>query len=147
MGHDYSEKRLAELLQLNITNTGYSAEVLLALRVIVGHLAEGCASNLFIVRRRALYTASACEGILPGVVRDLVLAAARAAGLLVHEGRVRVVRLQRADEAFLTSSLRAVRPLVRYAGRPIGNGEPGPITAMLGRAVARSRRRTSVDDA
>ena len=112
-----------------------------------GHLAEGCASNLFVVRRRALYTPGEGEGILPGVVRDLVLAAAREAGLLVHEGRVRVVRLERADEAFLSSSLRAVRPLVRFEGRPVGNGAPGPISELLADAVQRSRRRTFRDDA
>jgi branched-chain amino acid aminotransferase len=111
-----------------------------------GHLAEGCASNVFIVRRRALYTAREGEGVLPGVVRDLVLQAARRAGLSVHEGRVRMVRLERADEAFLTSSLRAVRPLIAFDGRPIGDGRPGPITAMLGHAVEALRRRTSTAD-
>ena len=33
-----------------------------------GHLAEGCSSNLFVVRRRAVFTPGARDGILPGIV-------------------------------------------------------------------------------
>jgi branched-subunit amino acid aminotransferase/4-amino-4-deoxychorismate lyase len=104
-----------------------------------GHLAEGCASNLFVVRGGSLFTPSERDGILPGVVRGLVLAAARRLGLPVHEGRLRLPRLERAAEAFLTSSVRGVRPLVRFEGRPVGRGEPGPLTRRIAAEVERVR--------
>ena len=104
-----------------------------------GHLAECCTSNLFVVRHRVVYTASVRDGVLPGTVRRLAIAAARQAGLQVHEGRIRLKRLEQADEAFLTSSLRGVRPLVRFEGKPVGSGSPGAITRRIGEAVARAR--------
>ena len=110
-----------------------------------GHLTEGCTSNLFVVHRRRLFTPALRDGILPGVVRALALDAARGLPLVVHEGKLRVPRLLGADEAFLTSSLRGVRPLVRVDGRPIGNGEPGPLTRAIATALASRRRRTSSD--
>ena len=111
-----------------------------------GHLTEGCTSSLFVVHRRRLFTPGLRDGILPGVVRALALGAARALRLVVHEGKLRVPRLLVADEAFLTSSLRGVRPLVRVDGRPIGNGEPGPLTAAIAAALVSRRRRSSPDD-
>jgi len=112
-----------------------------------GHLAEGCTSNLFVVQQGKLFTPGVGEGILPGVVRGLALAAARGLGLPVHEGRVRLVRLERAGEAFLTSSLRGLRPLVRFRGRPVGSGRPGPLTGRIAARVAQARRTGQISPA
>lgn len=104
-----------------------------------GHLLEGCASNLFLVRGRGVFTASPREGILPGTTRAHALDAARALGLSIHEGRVRMERLLHAEEAFLTSSLKGVRPLVAVDGRRVGSGAPGRITLEIARRVAEAR--------
>jgi branched-subunit amino acid aminotransferase/4-amino-4-deoxychorismate lyase len=104
-----------------------------------GHLVEGCASNLFVVRHARLYTPSPADGILAGVVREIVLDVARSVGLVVHEGRLRLRRLERADEAFLTSSVRGVRPLVALGGSPVGPGRPGPWTRRIREEVGRRR--------
>jgi branched-subunit amino acid aminotransferase/4-amino-4-deoxychorismate lyase len=108
-----------------------------------GHLAEGCTSNLFVVDGRKLFTPSVRDGILPGVVRGLVLPAARVLGFLVHEGKLRPPRLGRAREAFLTSSLCGVRPLVRVDGRALGGGVPGAATRRIAAEVDKLRERTS----
>jgi len=105
-----------------------------------GHLAEGCTSNLFLVDGSRVLTPRPGEGILPGIVRGLALAAARNLGLAVHEGRVKLQKLERAREAFLTSSVRGVRPLVRYGNRPLGGGSPGPTTLKIVEEVANLRR-------
>lgn len=105
-----------------------------------GHLAEGCSSSIFVVWRRKLFTPSLRDGILPGVTRSIVLEAARSTGMVVHEGKVRLVRLKTADEAFLSSSVRGIRPLVRFEGRAVGDGEPGPITRALAENVWSLRR-------
>jgi len=107
-----------------------------------GHLAEGCTSNVFVVHGGKLFTPALREGILPGVVRGLALAAARRLKLHVHEGKLRLPRLRAASEAFLTSSLRAVRPLVRFEGRPVGKGRSGPLTQRIAAEVATRRRAT-----
>jgi branched-chain amino acid aminotransferase len=104
-----------------------------------GRFAEGCTSNLFVIRDRRLHTPSEREGILPGIVRAAALDAARKIGLCVHEGRVRWKRLLGAREAFLTSSLRGIRPLVRLEGKPVGDGTPGAVTRRIAAEVARIR--------
>jgi branched-subunit amino acid aminotransferase/4-amino-4-deoxychorismate lyase len=105
-----------------------------------GHLTEGCTSNLFLVHHRKVYTPAVGEGILAGVVRERAICAARALGMSVHEGRIRLRRLEQAHEAFLTSSLRGVRPLVRFEGRAVGDGAPGAVTRAVAIEVARLRR-------
>jgi branched-chain amino acid aminotransferase len=104
-----------------------------------GHLTEGCSSNLFVVEPGKLFTAAVRDGILPGVVRGLTLAAAKALGFSVHEGKLRLKRLESAREAFLTSSLRGIRPLVTYNGRQVGGGAPGAATRALAEEVDRMR--------
>jgi branched-subunit amino acid aminotransferase/4-amino-4-deoxychorismate lyase len=104
-----------------------------------GRFAEGCTSNLFVIRGRQLHTPSEREGILPGIVRSAALGAARKMGLSVHEGCVRWKRLAGADEAFLTSSVRGIRPLVRLEGKPVGGGTPGTVTRRIAAEVARIR--------
>lgn len=108
-----------------------------------GHLAEACTSNVFLVRRGRLFTPGEGDGILPGTVRRRVFEAAKGLGVHVHEGRVRVPRLAAADEVFLSSSLRGLRPVLAVDGRPVGTGRPGAWTAKLGDEVDRLRRAAS----
>lgn len=104
-----------------------------------GHLAEACTANLFVVQGRRLFTPRPQDGILPGVVRGQVLEAARGLGFLVHAGKLRLPRLERASEAFLTSSVAGVRPLVKLDGRDVGRGVPGTATRRLAAEVERHR--------
>jgi branched-chain amino acid aminotransferase len=92
------------------------------------------------VQRRKLFTPGPRDGILCGIVRGMVLRAAAEEGLPVHEGKVRLRRLEQADEAFLTSSVRGLRPLILYEDGPVGTGRPGPVTRALAERVARMRR-------
>jgi len=105
-----------------------------------GHLAEGCSSSIFVVWRKTIFTPAVRDGILPGVTRAIALEAARTLGIVIHEGKVRLKRLETAHEAFLSSSVRGVRPLVRFEGRPVGRGLPGPITRAIADRVAALRK-------
>lgn len=104
-----------------------------------GHLTEACSANLFLVRSGALFTARLSDGILAGTVRSRVIEAAGALGFHVHETKVRVPALRRADEAFLSSSVRGIRPLISVDGVPIGQGQPGRGTRRIAEEVARRR--------
>jgi branched-subunit amino acid aminotransferase/4-amino-4-deoxychorismate lyase len=103
-----------------------------------GHLSEGCTSNVFVISGRKLFTPAPRDGILPGVTRVRVLAAARQLGLAVHEGKVRLKRLERAGEAFLSSSVRGIRPLVMVDGKKVRDGQPGPVTRAIAERVRAS---------
>jgi branched-chain amino acid aminotransferase len=96
-----------------------------------GHLAEGSSSNLFVVREGRLLTPPPEDGILLGITRGLVLELARAAALPAAEQPLAPDDLRRADEAFLTSTLKGVLPIRRCDGWPIREGRPGPVTRSL----------------
>lgn len=96
-----------------------------------GLLAEGTASNLFLVLRGRLVTPDLESGILPGIIRQVVLELAGEVALPCEERQVTPEELFKADEAFLTNSLMGVMPLTLVDGRPVGDGAPGSVTAML----------------
>jgi branched-subunit amino acid aminotransferase/4-amino-4-deoxychorismate lyase len=64
--------------------------------------------------------------VLPGVTRGFVLSLGTAT-----EGEFDLADLLAADEAFLTSSVREVMPIVAVDGAAIGDGRPGPAAARL----------------
>lgn len=97
-----------------------------------GALREGTTSSLFLVRDGSLYTVPTI-GILPGVTRRIVLDLAFRAGIRTIERPLHAQDLFEGDEAFLTSSLQEIVPLVHVDNRPIGEGKPGPVTRQLQR--------------
>lgn len=99
-----------------------------------GELREGATSNVFLVRGGRLWTPRLEAGILAGITRDVVLELADRAGVAVVQDVLFPSDLYRAQEAFITSSLREVLPVVRADGAPIGDGAVGGITAGLLRA-------------
>jgi branched-chain amino acid aminotransferase len=107
-----------------------------------GQILEGASSNLFIVKDGKVRTPEPQPGILVGITRATVISAAAEEGIAFEEGEVRPADLYGADEAFLTSSIREVMPVVVAEGRTIGAGVPGPITKRLHlgylRAVSRA---------
>ncbi|MFC5051708.1 aminotransferase class IV [Rubritalea spongiae] len=90
-----------------------------------GFLCEGATSNIFLVSDGEIYTPSLSSGCLPGVTRDTVLEIAEEIGVVSHVVPLTVEELEQCDEAFLTSSLREVQPIVEINGREMGtvNGE------------------------
>lgn len=70
-----------------------------------GRVVEGSSSNVFVVKDGAIATPDARVGLLPGVVRDVVLEAVREMGAPVEERTVFSGELTDADEIFVTNSL------------------------------------------
>ena len=100
------------------------------------HCSEATSSNLFAVSGRTLVTPPLSCAALPGVTRAAVLELAAAQDLSVAERPFGIADLLAADEAFLTSSLRGIAPLVRVDGRTIGSGRPGDVTRAVAAAYA-----------
>lgn len=95
-----------------------------------GHLAEATASNLFLVHGGRVRTPPIGCGVLPGVTRDSVIELGGATEEILWPDD-----LAGADEAFLTSTLRGVVPLVAVGGTPVGDGKPGPVTLRVQREL------------
>ena len=98
-----------------------------------GYVAEGSGQNLFIVRRGQLITPPVNASILAGITRDSVIRMARDDGLDVVERMFSRDELYISDEAFFAGTATEVTPVREVDGRPIGSGEPGPITRKLQR--------------
>ena len=64
-------------------------------------------------------------GILAGVTRSTLLEEAAALGYDVREGAHPVDQLATAEEAFTSSSVREVMPVIELDGAPISAGAPG----------------------
>jgi branched-chain amino acid aminotransferase len=96
-----------------------------------GHVVEGATSNVFVARGGRLATPPESAGILPGITRARVLAAARQLGIPLEERDVTTAEIFDSDEVFITSSIRELLSVVRVDDRVIGAGAPGPIARRL----------------
>ena len=99
-----------------------------------GELLEGATSSLFLVRGGELLTPPLALGILPGITRDRVWAAAEQLGLRVQERLLFIHDAYRADELLLTSSVRQVVGAVAVDGLQLRDGKPGPVTQRIAAA-------------
>jgi 4-amino-4-deoxychorismate lyase len=103
-----------------------------------GSVLEGPTTNVWWRRGTTLYTPALDLGILAGVTRAHVLRLAPELGYTSLEGWYPLAELASADEAFTSSSIRELMPIVRLDDRPIGHGRPGPAAAALLAALRRS---------
>jgi branched-subunit amino acid aminotransferase/4-amino-4-deoxychorismate lyase len=92
---------------------------------------EAATANLFLVHDGHLVTPPVDAGILAGATRAAVLDVAHRCGVDPVVRPLTRDLLFHAEEAFLTSAVRGLRPLVSVDGQPIGTGDPGPVTRRL----------------
>lgn len=91
-----------------------------------GNILEGSTSNVLALFGRRLVTAPPTAAILPGITRAQVLEIAVELGLDPELRAIPRAELLRADEVFITSSIREIVPVVKIDGQPVGGGAPGP---------------------
>ncbi|WP_299541131.1 aminotransferase class IV [uncultured Streptomyces sp.] len=89
----------------------------------VGQLCEGTGSNVFVVLDGEIHTPPVASGCLAGITRALAVEWTGAV-----ESDLPFDVLERADEIFLTSTLRDVQAVHRADGRELPDA-PGPVTA------------------
>jgi len=97
-----------------------------------GHLSEGSAMNLLIVRDGALITPPVTENILEGITRRTVMELARnELKLTVVERPIDRTEIYICDEMILTGTAAQVTAVTRVDHRPIGGGAMGPVAEAL----------------
>ncbi len=101
-----------------------------------GKILEGTSSNFFAFFGEELRTTT--EGVLAGITQRLVCELAVGLGFRVRDEAIGRDEIERADEAFLTSSTRGVLPVVAVGGARIGTGVPGERTLALREALMRA---------
>ncbi|HUQ68925.1 MAG TPA: aminotransferase class IV [Planctomycetaceae bacterium] len=91
-----------------------------------GSVTETAACNVCIVKNRVV--SSPPPGtVLEGVSLSMLLELATKLGLNCERRRLTVDDVAYADEVWLTSTPPCVLPVTRFEGRPVGNGQPGPL--------------------
>jgi len=96
-----------------------------------GHISEGVAENIFIVKNEKVITPPTSTGALVGITRNVVMKIASNLGYTVVEANITPTDLFTADEAFFTGTAAEIVPIVEVNRRIIGDGKPGPITQRL----------------
>ncbi len=97
-----------------------------------GFITEGSSTTAWIVDDSgALVTRDLSNAILPGVTRQIMLAAAHDTQMKVVERKFTVAEALKAREAFLSSATGAAVPVVTIDGHKIGDGAPGPLTKRI----------------
>ncbi|MBI2995912.1 MAG: branched-chain amino acid transaminase [Candidatus Melainabacteria bacterium] len=97
-----------------------------------GHVSEGSAMNVFIVRDGKLITTLVSDNILEGITRTTIIELAK--NELDLETEIRKIdrtELYISDEAFFCGTGAQVSPITMIDHRPIGDGKPGPISKKL----------------
>jgi branched-chain amino acid aminotransferase len=99
-----------------------------------GHVSEGSAENLFIVKGGVLLTPPVTDNILEGITRGRLMSIARDdLGVEVRERSLDRTELYTADEVFLCGTGAQISPVIEIDRRSIGTGRPGPVTKDLSR--------------
>lgn len=121
---NYANSMLVKTLALR---SGYDEAVILD---PAGFVAECTGENIFMVRRKVLYTPP-LSSILEGITRSTVIALAADLSIPVVEAMITRDQLYTADEVFISGTAAEIVGVRMIDFRKIGDGKPGPITRAL----------------
>ncbi len=97
-----------------------------------GHISEGSAMNIFMVRDGVLITPPVTDNILEGITRRTVMELARGElGVPVVERSIDRTEVFIAEEMFMTGTAAEITAITKIDYRPIGAGKMGPITTQV----------------
>ncbi len=97
-----------------------------------GHVSEGSAMNVFMVRNGVLVTPAITENILEGITRRTVIDLARQElGVKTIERPIDRTEIYMSDELFMTGTAAQIVAITQVDHRLIGTGEMGPIVTRL----------------
>lgn len=97
-----------------------------------GHVSEGSAMNIFMMKDGILVTPSVTENILEGITRKSVIELAREElDLTVVERQVDRTEVYLCDELFMTGTAAQITAVTKVDFRPVGEGTMGPITTRM----------------
>lgn len=117
------------LVKFEAKKNGFDEGIVLDVR---GHVDEGSAANIFIVREGKLVTPPAEMPILKGITRDTVLTFAQdALYMKTEETPFGIEDLYEAEEAFFCGTAAEISPIRIVDEHPVGEVCPGPITKRL----------------
>jgi branched-chain amino acid aminotransferase len=120
----------AALAKTEAQEAGYDEAIVLTND---GHVSEGSAENLFMVRNGVLITPPVTDNILEGIVRQSLMRIAVDLKIPVEVRSIDRTELYIADELFLCGTGAQLAPVTSVDHRGVGEGLTGPITQQLSR--------------
>ena len=97
-----------------------------------GHLSEGSAMNVFMIKDNKVLTPPVTDNILEGITRRTVIELLRSElGLEVVERPIDRTEVYLCDEFLMTGTAAQVTAVTKVDHRPLGTGKMGPVTARL----------------
>jgi branched-chain amino acid aminotransferase len=117
------------LAKFEAVSNGYGEAIFLTES---GHVSEGSAENIFIVKKGKIYTPSVSDDILEGITRNtLIELLDKEFNIKVEERSIDRTELYAADEIFLVGTGAEVTPVTEIDNRQVGKGKIGPLTKKL----------------
>jgi branched-chain amino acid aminotransferase len=97
-----------------------------------GHVSEGSAMNIFMVRDGVVITPPVTDNILEGITRRTAMELAeKELGLQVVERSIDRTELMVCEELFMTGSAAQIVAVTKVDHRPVGTGKMGPVAGKL----------------
>ncbi len=119
----------SRMIALNLAHQKRAAEAIWF--TLDNRLAEGCISNVFLVKDSVLYTPPINTPVLPGVARKTVCRLALEDSIKLTEKDLSIDDILGADEIFMTNVIMQVMPITKVEKHTVGDGQVGPITKKL----------------
>ena len=118
----------AALARMEALNAGYDEAIMLNNK---GHVAEGSAENIFVVKNGKITTPPLDADILNGITRDSAIKLLKSNKIKVIEKNLKINDLLKADEIFMTGTAAEVKSVTRVNRTKIGDGKIGDVTKEL----------------
>ena len=118
----------AALARMEALNSGFDEAIMLNNK---GHVAEGSAENIFVVKNGKIITPPLNADILNGITRDSAIKLLKSKKIKVIEKNLRINDLLKADEIFMTGTAAEVKSVTKVDRTKIGNGKIGDVTKEL----------------
>ena len=118
----------AALARMEALNAGYDEAIMLNNK---GHVAEGSAENIFVVKNGRITTPPLDADILDGITRDSAIKLLKSNKIKVIEKNLKINDLLKADEIFMTGTAAEVKSVTRVNKTKIGDGKIGEVTKEL----------------
>jgi branched-subunit amino acid aminotransferase/4-amino-4-deoxychorismate lyase len=125
-------KTLSFVIEMTSRKRAYSSEYDDGIMLNrAGNVAETTSANIFWVKKGSLYTTPLGAGCLEGMTRKHILQLARRNRIAASVRNVRLKELVQADEIFITSSIKLIRPVQSVTTDRLYRYEIGPLTRRL----------------
>ena len=119
----------SRMITLNMAHQQRAAEALWF--TTDNRLAEGCVSNVFLVKDSVIYTPGIETPVLAGIARKTVCEIASTNSIKLVEKDLNIDDVLGADEIFLTNVIMQIMPVSRVEKHIVGDGKVGTMTQRL----------------